>query len=336
MEKCSTETEKRYTHFSFEEREEIAIGLETGKSRSQIARELGRNKSSVCREIKRNNAPVRNVKYRASQAHKRAVERKEGAHRREHLANPVIRKYVVKHIAEDGWTPELTAGRIARDLPGFSTNYESIYLFIYRHRRDLIEHLVRGHKKRHKRSSSKTLRKTKIPGRVDIDQRPADIETREEVGHWEADTVVCRQSKAATAVFVERKMRIFIAIKMEDKSAQSMHEATLKALSGLPAHLRKTITYDNGTENALHELTNSILGTKSYFCKPYHSLEKGSIENRNGILRRFFPKKFNWDLTNQEEIDKILIKINSTPMKCLGYKTPAEVFANFAGVALAG
>ncbi len=285
MEKCNTK--KKYKQLSFSEREEIAIGLEQGKSRSEIAREIGRDKSCVCREVNRNNAPVLNVKYRANQAQKRSDARKENAHKREHVADPVIRKYVVEHIIL-GWTPEEIAGRIAHDMHSYKTNYESIYLFIYRQRRDLIKYLVRGHKTRHKRAVSKTLRKTKIPGRIDIDQRPAHISERKEAGNWEAD--ISRQSKAATAVFVERVSRIFIAIKMPDKTALSMHKATLKALSRLPQKLRKTITYDNGTENALHELTNSMLGTKSYFCKPYHSWEKGSIENRNGILRRFFPK----------------------------------------------
>jgi IS30 family transposase len=86
----------------------------------------------------------------------------------------------------------------------------------------------------------------------------------------------------------------------------------------------------------LHEVINKALGTKSYFCKPYHSWEKGSIENHNGILRRYFPNKHNWALTTQKELNKVVHKINSTPMKCLGYKTPAEVFAKFGGVALAG
>jgi IS30 family transposase len=122
---------------------------------------------------------------------------------------------------------------------------------------------------------------------------------------------------------------------MNDKSASSLHQALLKALSSLPPRMRRTLTYDNGLENTLHELTNVLLNTRSYFCKPYHSWEKGSIENRNGILRRYFPKKHDWALTSQKEINRIVKRINSTPMKCLGYKTPAEVFAKSAGVALA-
>jgi IS30 family transposase len=138
------------------------------------------------------------------------------------------------------------------------------------------------------------------------------------------------------AVPVERKTRFFIVIRMNDKTAQSMHEAVAPALSGLPAELRKTLTYDNGLENALHELTSRALGVTSYFCKPYHSWEKGSIENRDGIPRRYFPKKHDWSLTTQKKIDKEVRKINAMPMKCLGYKTPAEVFVECGGVALVG
>jgi IS30 family transposase len=115
-----------------------------------------------------------------------------------------------------------------------------------------------------------------------------------------------------------------------------MHGAVTLTLSALPAGLRKTLTYDNGSENALHELTNTELGVRSYFCKLYHSWEKGSIENRNGILRRYFPKKHNWSLTTQKKIDKVVSNINATPMKCLGFKTPAEVFVKCGGVVLVG
>jgi IS30 family transposase len=123
---------------------------------------------------------------------------------------------------------------------------------------------------------------------------------------------------------------------MEDKSARSMKRALEKAFRRLPPGLRRTLAYDNGLENALHELVNESLGTKPYFCKSYRSWEKGSIENRNGILRRYCPKKYGFALTGQKEINRIVSGINSTPMKCLGYRPPAEVFAESGSVALAG
>jgi IS30 family transposase len=138
------------------------------------------------------------------------------------------------------------------------------------------------------------------------------------------------------AVLVERKVRFFLVVRMKDKTASAMHEAVTRALSGLPAGLRRTLTYDNGLENALHERTNAELGVTSYFCKPYHGWEKRSIENRNGILRRYFPQKHNWGLTTEKKIDKIVNKINAMLMKCLGFRTPAEVFAKCGGVAFAG
>jgi IS30 family transposase len=171
---------------------------------------------------------------------------------------------------------------------------------------------------------------------VDITERPEHIQKREQAGHWEVDTVVSRQSGACVSVLVEWKSRFYIVIRMKDKSARSMRRTLKKALRRLPRRMRRTLTYDNGLENVLHELTNKELRTKSYFCKPYHSWKKGSIENRNGILRRYFPKKHGWVLTGQKELNKVVDRINSTPMKCLGYKTLAEVFAESGGVALVG
>jgi IS30 family transposase len=271
MVKYITNKGKCYTHFTLAEREEIAIGRERGESMSFIAKSLNRSPASVSREIRRNSPSCRAVRYRGNRAQKQAEERSARSHAKIRLADSRVRLYVESHLVTDGWTPEGISGRLPVDSPGLKTSYESIYRWIYQERRDLIQCLVRSHKTRHKRISGKALRKTEIPGRIDIGQRPGHIENRKEIGHWEADTVVSRQSKAVTAVFVERNTRNFIVIKMKDRAALSMHLATLKALSGLPAHLLRTITYDNGTENSLHELTNTTLGTKSYFCKPYHS-----------------------------------------------------------------
>jgi IS30 family transposase len=334
--KYTSNQEKCYAHFSLEEREEIAIGLERGESIRRIAKRLGRSPSSVSREIRRNAPLVRLVRYRGNRARQRAKARSRHSHARERLANPVIRACVDSHLVNDGWTPQAIAGRLPIDHPGLSTNYESICQWIYEERRDLIKYLPKAHRKRHKRPHGKKNHASKTPNRRDISERPSHVEGREQAGHWEVDTVVSRQSGACVAVLVERKTRFYLVIRMEDKSARSMQQALGKALGRLPPRLRRTLAYDNGLETALHELVNNALGTKSYFCKPCHSWEKGSIENRNGILRRYFPKKHNWALTTQKEINRIVCKINSTPMKCLGYRTPAEVFAKPGGVALAG
>ena len=131
-----------------------------------------------------------------------------------------------------------------------------------------------------------------------IEKRPAGADDRSEAGHWEADTAVSRESKAAVMALVERKSRFFIVKKLKAKTAGYMSSALIACLRVFPAWLRKTITYDNGTGNAGHENTNRCLNTQSFFCNPYHSWEKGSVENRIGIIRRYFPKKTNWARRN--------------------------------------
>jgi len=325
MKKSTTETKGRYRHLSFAEREEISIGLSSGKRIIDIARAIGRDISTLYREINRNNAQKNTVQYRANRAQLRTDERKIASHARERLINPVIRKYVIEKLKEE-WTPELIVGKLPLDIPGLETNHETIYLWIYKDRRDLIKYLPRAHRKRQKRSSIKDKRCIRVQDRTMIDKRPVHIEDRIEAGHWEADTAVSRQSKAAIAAAVERKSRFLIVKKIKGKTAYCMHIAMVDSLEGLPLQLRKTITYDNGTENAHHRLTNDILKTDSFFCNPYHSWEKGSIENRIGMIRRYFPKKTDWSLITQRQIDKVVKKINTRPMKCLGFKTPEEVF----------
>ena len=325
MERNSTEKQKKYIHLSVFEREEISLGLSSGKKIIDIAREINRDVSTIYRELNRNNAQINVVQYRANRAQARAEKRKKESHTRQRLANPVIQKYVVRKLKEE-WTPEIIAGKLSLDKPGYKTNHESIYLWIYKDRRDLIQWLPRAHRNRQKRSSIKNKRCIRVPDRTMIEHRDPQIQTRNEAGHWETDTAVSRQSKAAITATVERKSRYLIAKKIKGKTAIAMHCAVVNSLKKFPEKLRKTITYDNGTENANHKLTDKVLKTKAYFCNPYHSWEKGSIENRIGMIRRYFPKKTDWSLITQKQLDKVVKKINTRPMKCLGFKTPEEVF----------
>lgn len=325
MERNTTNKQSKYRHLSCSEREEISVGLNAGRKICDIARIIDRDVSTIYREINRNNAQVNFVKYRANRAQVRADKRKWESHKRPRLENTVIQKYVVKKLKSE-WTPELIAGKLSLDKPGLKINHESIYLWIYKDRRDLIQYLPRAHRNRQKRSSIKNKRCIRVLDRTMIEHRDPKIETREEAGHWEADTAVSRQSKAAITAVTERKSRYLMARKIKGKTAINMHSALVKSLKNVPEKMRKTITYDNGTENANHKLTDMVLQTKSYFCNPYRSCEKGSIENRIGMLRRYFPKKTDWSLITQRQLDKVVKKINNRPMKCLGFKTPREVF----------
>jgi IS30 family transposase len=240
-----------------------------------------------------------------------------------------LRRFIAKHL-KTGYSPEIIAVLAHQKNERWKTNYETIYQWIYHDRHDLIPFLTKSHKKRRKRGGGKRKRLAKVPNRVMIEKRPDYVNLRSRVGHWEIDTAVSRQSKAAIMVLVERRSRLVIIRKLPAKTALAMHNATVNSLIKYPAKLRRSISYDNGTENALHELTNKKLKTKSYFCNPYHSWEKGTVENIIGIIRRFYPKKTDWNMVSQRDLNKVARFINNRPMKLLGFKTPHQVFVALA------
>jgi len=326
MRKHTSKDTKEYSHLSLEEREEIAIGLEKGLKQYEIGFMLNRSPSTISREIKRNISVVQYKGYRANIAQGKAERRKTYSRKRQRIPQKKLRRFICKQI-RNGYSPEIAAFEASQKNKRWKTNYETIYQWIYEERNDLIPFLTRSHKKRRKRGSAKQKRCPKVPNRTMIEQRPDYINLRSRIGHWETDTVISRQSKAAIMVLVERKKRYVIIKKLTAKTALNMRKAIVKSLSSFPKNVRRSITYDNGTENAEHELTNKILGTKSYFCNPYHSWEKGTVENMIGIIRRFYPKKTDWKNITQWDLNKVARFINNRPMKLLGFKTPYQVFA---------
>jgi IS30 family transposase len=326
MKKNTPNEEKKYSHLSLEEREEIAIGLEKGMKQYEIARKIKRDPSTVSREIFRNNHTMNLVRYRANRAQELSDIRKERKNRRQRLPNKRLRRFIAKNIRL-GYSPEITAFKAAEKNGRWKTNHETIYQWIYSDRKDLIPFLARSHKKRRKRGSARRKRCPKVPNRTMIEQRPDYVQLRGRVGDWETDTIISRQSKEAVMVLANRKFRYVILKKLDGKNAVTMHNSIVKSLKDFPKRFRNSITYDNGTENALHELTNKILKTKSYFCNPYHSWEKGTVENLIGIVRRFYPKKTDWKNITQWDLNKVMRFINNRPMKCLGFKSPLQAIA---------
>ena len=323
------ETKKKYNHFSQDEREMLAIFLSNGFSLTTIAKKLKRSTSSISREVNRNSAPLNNCKYRGHRAHERYELRKAASKRKGHIHCKETRIYIENKIKE-GLSPELIAGRIKIDKPGLKTNHESIYLYIYKERRDLIKNLVFAHKKRKKRGQVKNKRSIKVPNRTMIDKRPLMVNERKQYGHWEADTAISRASKQALQALVERKSRFLVLSKLPRKTAGQMADKLIENLKPYPPQLRRTITYDNGTENAEHERVNQALSLRSFFCQPYHSWEKGSVENVIGMVRRYLPKKTNFSKISEKKIKEIQLKINNRPRKCLGFRTPLEFFQRVA------
>jgi IS30 family transposase len=256
-------------------------------------------------------------------------ERREISYNRRRIPNKQLRRFISKKL-KLGYSPEIIAFEAQEKNIRWKTNFETIYQWIYKERHDLIPFLTRSHKKRRKRGSGKNKRCPKVPNRVMIEHRPDYINLRSYIGNWETDTIISRKSKAAVMVLVERRTRFAILKKLDGKNAYSMHKAIVASLRRFPQKIKCSITYDNGTENALHELTNIKLGTESYFCHPYHSWEKGTVENIIGIVRRFYPKKTNWKYISQWDLNKVSRFINNRPMKCLGFKTPYQVFVALA------
>jgi transposase, IS30 family len=314
-----------YKHLLPEEREFIAIKIDQKWSLRKIAAFLGRSPSTISREIKKNAAPIYNVRYSASSAEKRAKERWFTSHKKERLKNPRLRRIVIE-LLKRYWSPELIAGRINRLLKTTVVNYESIYLYIYHDAPELCKYLIFGHKKRKKRNPYSKKHCNRITNRISIEERPKSVNNRKIVGHWEVDTAVSKQSISALAVMIERKTRLVKIEKINAKTSENMHNAIVKRLGKTGKLQRLSITYDNGLENARHELTNNSLGTQSYFCNPYHSWEKGSVENVIGITRWFLPKKTDFGKIDNKYIQAIESYINNRPKKCLGYLTPLEAF----------
>jgi IS30 family transposase len=165
-----------------------------------------------------------------------------------------------------------------------------------------------------------------IPERKSILERPASVHQRKQAGHWETDTVIARTSRAALLAAVERKSRYTRLMKLHRRTAQQVRISLNRSFSQYPKKLRRTITYDNGPENVEHITVNKTLGTQSYFCQPFHSWEKGTVENTIGIIRRTFPKKTNFDLVSHDDVKRLERKLNNTPRKILHFQTPKEVF----------
>jgi IS30 family transposase len=316
---------KSYKHLSQRERDMIAVLKSRGESLRAIARRLKRDPATISRELKRNSPPVHRGYYLAHKAQTRAHRRWAAAHRRARLKSRRLAAYVRQRLRA-GWSPELISGRLKRLRGGATVSHEAIYQWIYAEARELIAHLARSHRRRLPRGHTRRHRKSRIPGRIPIARRPARVANRRQAGHWEVDTAVSRKGPAALAVAAERKTRYVRLQRLPRKTARHLRAALNRSLSRYPVRLRRTLTYDNGCENTEHRHINTVLGTRSFFCEPFHSWEKGTVENTIGLVRRFFPKGSDFTRLPKGAIKRVERWLNHRPRKCLDYHTPAEVF----------
>ena len=319
---------KQYTQLTEVERSQIYILRKEGLNGTQIAKRIKRNPSSVNRELQRNRG---NSGYRPKQAHKRATERRSNASSGTKI-EPATLGYVVEKLTKEQWSPEQISGRIGKDIGG-SVSHEWIYQHIYADRKnggDLHQHLRQGHKKRRKRCNPGASRAGRghIKNRRDIDERPAHVEKRLAFGHWEIDTIIGKNQSGAALTIVERKSRFTIVIPLENRQSDIVAAETIRALECIK-HTVKSITADNGKEFARHEWIAEKLGIDFYFAKPYHSWERGTNENANGLIRQYIPKSASILDVNRETAQQVMDKLNKRPRKILNYLTPIEVLLKY-------
>lgn len=318
-------------HLSAEERDKITVLHAQGLSLRKIANAIGRNPSTISRELNRKEAIFFRGKYIGSQTHRNVRNLWVQRHLRKKIDNKKLRKYI-EQCLKLGFSPETIAGRL-REKYDVKIHHETIYRYIYKDRTDLAQYLLRrkfGRKSRLKARWFKAM-KPKIPNRTDIDYREEIANLRLEFGHFEVDSVESGRQRgekrnSCLTVIVDRATRKTIIKRTASKTSRETALTIINSLKKYSKKRRKSLTYDNGMEFCGHEKINEELGTKSYFCKPYHSWEKGTVENINGLIRRFFPKGTNFDKIEYRRIKYVEDWINNRPMKVLNFKTPNERF----------
>lgn len=325
----------KYKHLSILEREKIQELFWQKKSIRYMAKILNRSPASISRELRRN-FPEEHKRYTPRLAHERALFKRKCRGRIERLKTKEIREYVIKHLKEK-WSPEQISGRIKIDLEK-TISHEAIYQFIYKqihrdgygylkpHHEDLRIYLRRKQKRRQKKGTRKCQRIFK-PNGISIDERPKIVTDRKRIGDWESDSVESANHKPGVNTLLERKSGMYFVTKLKNKTSVATVYAIEKRMTWLPEKIKRTMTFDNGPENRDWKLFEKITSIKSYFAHPYHSWERGSNENANGLLRDYFPKKTDFSTISEEEILKVEYSLNTRPRKRLGWKTPLEVFS---------
>ena len=321
-----------YTHLTPMERAKIEVLSKQGWSCEAIGLELKRHRTTIGRELRRNGT---RGQYCAQTAQECYHKRRMPCRPKGRLAHAPLREAVVDKIALEGLTPELAAGRLRMLFPNdpkMHVCHETLYQAIYcnRHYLDfLLECLPQARPKRRKRGQGKTRRGPVISGRISIIQRPAAVEQRQEFGHWEGDLIVGKGQDGFILTLVERVSRLLHTVKTATKRTAEVCRAVIETLLDRPLSWLKTITFDNGTEFANHQTIADELPVSVYFADPYAAYQRGSNEQVNGLIRRYLPKGTSFKDLTPEKLQEITDSINNRPRKCLGYRTPNEVFEQF-------
>jgi IS30 family transposase len=277
--------------------------------------------------------------YRFQTAQRRAESRRrQPRHYRRQQLEPLV-AYVDRKLRSD-WAPEQIAGRIRLDHRNdqrMRISTETIYRWAYtaaRHGGKIHQHLRRGRSRRRSQTCYGQGKRF-FPGRVGIAERPEIVAKRARFGDWEADLVAGSFGKAALVSCIERKSRYLLAAKVEDKTAASFNAALTEQMTAVPVEMRHTLTLDNGSEMARFKELEEATQVRVFFADPHSPWQRGANENCNGLLRQYFPRGINFRKVTEDAVVKAVELLNNRPRKCLGYRTPAEVFAVAQSGALA-
>jgi len=317
-----------YQHITREERVKIEAWKQAGESNGDIARFLGRSSSTIGRELKRNGKI-----YKALSAERRRIEVRKASNavRRKIVAGSDLAKYIEKGLMQY-WSPEQISGRMKIDRPNeISVCHETIYKYIYRDKPELKKYLrCRKGKYRRKYGTKIREKRREEAKKKRIDVRPKIVENRSRIGDWEGDTIVGKEKTKHILTHVERKSGLLLADKVEQATAEQVRKITTKRFKKIAKKKYHTITYDNGVQFAEHEALERDLNITIYFANPYHSWERGSNENANGLLRQFIPKGSLFQNISKQKLDRYVKLINTRPRKRHSYLTPLEVFKGIA------
>jgi IS30 family transposase len=320
-----------YDQLSLDERCRIAELHRAGRSIRQIAAALDRAPSSICRELKRNTGQgPRAEPYRPAFAQQQTAARRWSGCRLER--NEVLRDQVLAGLAA-GWSPAQVVGRLKLEHGRTVIGCETIYRFIHAQLKRTNDRawrnfLPRAKSRRGWRAKPGGSPASFIKHRISIGKRSRKALDRSQPGHWEADFMLFSRYRQNVLVLHERTSRFTAFVKTKDRKAEPTAELLAQMLSPLPKRLRRTLTFDNGTEFAEHHRLNHEPGLKTFFCDPHAPWQKGGVENAIGRMRRFLPKRTNLDAISADLIAQRVLAYNHTPRKCLDFQTPAEVLSS--------
>lgn len=312
-----------YCQLTSGERYMLAALRKQGFNQSHIARALGRHRSTISRELGRNRCLL-DGRYRVSKAQERTNARRSRSRR--NLRFSVQDFARVDDLLRQQWSPEQASGHLDR-TGHLAISHETIYRHVWRDKREgglLYTHLRGARKQRRKRYGTYDSR-GRLAEKRPISQRPASVETRRQLGHWEIDTVMGAGSKDCIVSLVERKTGLLLIGKLEDRTTASLNRRVIRIIKRHGGRF-ETITSDNGTEFHGYERIEARTQVVFYFARPYHSWERGSNENANGLIRQYLPKGTSMATLTQPQCNSIARKLNRRPRKRLSFKTPLECY----------